>query len=256
MRHIVLPGQAVRVKRTLDGKERHGCWCSIDRSLLFKPMEGAPVDLSLCEIHEIIATFPPRFHDCSWDCVFDTSVDGYSLSQFYRSCAEVTDPVVGLVFASRKLAGGSVLPLSFGCLCPVAPSLAHGPHHCFGSRETMVFSINRNSGEPLQSYPWSRGGNEEFMICSHHFLGIGGGRDGAAIYLDGEMQYGCSSVHCATFDSPSLAGEGNGVLRHVEFAVDRVIWFRLRPVPTVNGKLTKCDCRRSDSQHNCSHRAK
>ena len=258
LRNIVLPGRPVRVRRTADGKEREGCWCCLDRSLLLKPMEGPGINLSQCELHEITNSFPSRFQDCSWECFFDTSVHGYSLSQFYRSTSELSDPVVGIFFASRRQGGAPFLSC-FGCLCPVAPTLAHGPHHFFGSRETMIFDVQRGRDEAVHSYKWSRGGNEEFMICSHHFLGIGGGKDGAAIYLDAEFQYGSSSVHCPTFDSPSLIGEGDGLLRHVEFSVERVLWFRLIPLPigaSLTGRLAKCECRRQDSEHNCLQRSK
>ncbi|RNF10807.1 hypothetical protein TraAM80_01349 [Trypanosoma rangeli] len=81
----------------------------------------------------------------------------------------------------------------------------------------------------LSVYPWTlEEGNNEFMVCSNNFFGIGGGSDGAAIFVDASLSHGTSSVYCSTFASPPLGGRLRATLRHSEFTVLRMIWFKVK----------------------------
>lgn len=114
-----------------------------------------------------------------------------------------------------------------GCFASELPNLRHNPHHFYGTGETFVFNLSRENGS-VQTHGWNRSGNEEFLLSSLHFLGIGGGRDGAAIFLDESLEFGTSSVHCQTFDCPALFGRARDGLHHSEFVVVRMVWFALR----------------------------
>ena len=129
-------------------------------------------------------------------------------------------------FTQRNLSTPSVI----GVFAPIMPTLDHGPHHFFGSRDTSVFAFTdaqkewedikaerrRLLGRPATSRPpkvlprhfryhaWS-GANEEFLICSPNFLGVGGGEDGASIYIDADIQFGTSAERCPTFGHSSAA---------------------------------------------------
>ncbi|KEG12614.1 hypothetical protein DQ04_01581110 [Trypanosoma grayi] len=112
----------------------------------------------------------------------------------------------------------------------------------------------------LSTYPWAmEEANREFMICANNFFGVGGGRDGAAIFVDENLLHGSSSVHCVTFASPSLTGRARATLRHSEFTILRMVWFRLKErrcvftcmnLPTREpcdcGKFLDCGCGRGN----------
>ncbi|KAH9586711.1 TLDc domain [Trypanosoma melophagium] len=81
----------------------------------------------------------------------------------------------------------------------------------------------------LSIYPWAMDDdNREFLFCANDFFGIGGGRDGAAILVDSNLLHGSSSVHCGTFASPPLCGEPHPTLRHSEFTILRMVWFKVK----------------------------
>ncbi|RNF26752.1 uncharacterized protein Tco025E_00986 [Trypanosoma conorhini] len=116
----------------------------------------------------------------------------------------------------------------------------------------------------LSVYPWTlEEGNKEFMVCTNNFFGIGGGPDGAAIFVDASLSHGTSSVFCETFASPPLGGRLRATLRHSEFTVLRMIWFKVKDrkgtftcmeLP----KSEPCDCGRllEVDDGNCSVRVR
>eukprot|EP00658_Telonema_sp_P-2_P080012 TRINITY_DN7884_c0_g1_i2.p1 TRINITY_DN7884_c0_g1~~TRINITY_DN7884_c0_g1_i2.p1 ORF type:complete len:179 (+),score=17.74 TRINITY_DN7884_c0_g1_i2:102-638(+) len=160
-------------------------------------------------------------------------------------------------------------PIVIGAFTPEMPSHFHTGSHCFGSKETTVFSFrpaddNLAAYRSLHYYKWS-GVNEEFLVCSPDFLGVGGGSNGAAIFLDSNLEYGTTSQQCTTFGSPSLVGEvwggkeGSEGLTHTEFIIDRMQWFALdlhavrrAPLSSVgNATVPLCGCDRPGAQHQC-----
>ncbi|EKG07003.1 hypothetical protein TCSYLVIO_001868 [Trypanosoma cruzi] len=102
----------------------------------------------------------------------------------------------------------------------------------------------------LSVYPWTlEEKNKEFLVCTNKFFGIGGGRDGAAIFVDASLSHGTSSVFCGTFASPPLGGRLRATLRQSEFTVLRMVWFRVRDRKEVFTcmdlpKRELCDCGR------------
>ncbi|KAL7698041.1 hypothetical protein NQL31_003547 [Lotmaria passim] len=59
----------------------------------------------------------------------------------------------------------------------------------------------------LVKYGWSnRLDNRKFIVCNRHFLALGAGKSGAALYVDEALQFGTSSHWCETFNSPCLFG--------------------------------------------------
>lgn len=108
----------------------------------------------------------------------------------------------------------------------------------------------------VAKYGWSgRPDNRKFIVCNPHFLALGAGKSGAALYIDGALQFGTSSNWCETYDAPCLFGprpshtasasslnalaQGSvsggaaaaggipATLPHREFAVSRVVWFAI-----------------------------
>lgn len=272
---VVPPGTVRRVKRP-QGGDHSSCHCSLNVSALIGTATDAavPIPLSRCQLHELQSSLPQRYQTTVWESIFDTALDGFSLSHFYRHVAEYpnsaglcilvvaprdeqsrtptpppggpTSPVVhcassptspnagssfctphhqvtGLDGTQQRHARKSVI----GCFTSEIPNLRHNPHQFYGSRETFVFHTSQEHGGVI-SYPWNGTDNEEFLLSSLHFLGVGGGREGAAIYLDEDLQFGTSSNHCATFDCPSLFGRPRTGLHHSEFLVVRMMWFALR----------------------------
>ncbi|KAG5511829.1 hypothetical protein GH5_08143 [Leishmania sp. Ghana 2012 LV757] len=63
----------------------------------------------------------------------------------------------------------------------------------------------------LEKYMWcGHASNKRFIVCNPHFFAIGGGKNGAALYVDEALQYGTSSLWCETFNAPCLCGPRMG----------------------------------------------
>lgn len=94
---------------------------------------------------------------------------------------------------------------------------------------------NASGGEPLahvpllERYSWCGDPNKrQFVLAQSHFFAIGGGKDGAALYIGENLEHCTSSTHCETFDSPPLFGvRPSAGLRHTEAVVMRMLWFAL-----------------------------
>nr|CCM13021.1 hypothetical protein, conserved [Leishmania guyanensis] len=117
----------------------------------------------------------------------------------------------------------------------------------------------------LEKFTWcGHANNKRFVVCNSHFFAIGGGKNGAALYVDETLQYGTSSLWCETFNAPCLfdprvggakaspasssilsfssgdsgprddhvTARGGSArltsgLPHMEFTISRVVWFSL-----------------------------
>lgn len=328
-RHPTLkpPGDVVRVRRP-HHDHRTSCHCTINVGALVGDVPGGPLPLSRCQLHELQSALPQRFQTAPWECVFDTAVDGFSLTHFYRNLesredagicvltvAPRTDPPVlqaeipssssdrearrkNLLDGSPPSMGRSRVSVAtsaaatsepsssgldghhvhrtargvIGCFTAELPNLRHNPHHFYGSRETFVYNISSHNGG-VHTHHWSTGENEEFLISSHHFLGIGGGQDGAAIFLDEDLQFGTSSVFCPTFGCGPLFGRTAHGLHHSEYVIIRMVWFALhnRKHSEYSGDVLRvgspqiaklyalthdtepsaCECGRNAHCHNC-----
>lgn len=111
------------------------------------------------------------------------------------------------------------------------------PSAALGDNETVLNTNVFPSPRPMSSSPSSLprilsvyrwvmdDDNKEFVVCANDFFGIGGGRDGAAIFVDSCLLNGTSSVCCGTFASPSLIGRARASLRHSEFVIARMVWL-------------------------------
>ena len=270
-----------KTERTLDEEERIPSRCrppvQQDNSRFHDPpaatpKSSLPFPMPQCRIHDLQKMLPMRYQSSAWSRLFDTHTDGYSLSHFYATSEHHIGAV--LLFFDVALRES---PLStratIGCFSSVTPSLLHGPTHFFGSRETFVFSSQtipqqgvdnerespnfkspNESKKDLRAFRWTGTQNEEFLICSHHYLGIGGGEVGAAIFVDHDLQFGTSSVNCATFNSPPLIGDAGKGLHHSEFVVLRFLCFSLERSSNMmlQGDSVLCTCGNLNSTHVCS----
>jgi hypothetical protein len=226
-----------------------------------------PLDwpIPACITHEILASLPRRYHDSPWSPVFSTDLDGFSLNQLLRRAEGVTGACVLLAaVVPRASARHHQSPASGAPPPPGTPALAqrppglmsdetvigaflsdppgvgHGLHKFFGSDETFVFTFpaRDDADSPTtgsttaphcgrRTSHWAENNNREFILASHACIGVGGGKDGAAIYLGADLQFGSSSLHCETFScGPLLSGDAHG-LRHVDFAVHRLWLFEI-----------------------------
>jgi hypothetical protein len=122
-----------------------------------------------------------------------------------------------------------------GAYLSESPGVMHGAHKFFGTDDTFVFGFppaadKEHAAQPrcgMRTHRWVEGSNKEFLLSSPYCVGVGGGKDGAAIYLGTDLQYGTTSLHCETFQcGPLVAGDTQG-LQHVEFAVHRLWLFAL-----------------------------
>lgn len=86
----------------------------------------------------------------------------------------------------------------------------------------------------LTRYRWTGNPtNRKFVLAANGCFAIGGGKDGAALYVDDTLQLCTSSLHCQTFDSPALFGRDPVAgLRQTEMRIDRMVWFSVRDGPS------------------------
>jgi len=263
---IAMPGSVQRVNRRLDDADR-GCGCYLAHAQLIPEMPNTAEEIGLfpCQLHDIVQAVPLRFQPFAWRIAFDTARDGCSLGQLYRSMSTLDGPVVGVLLVEPRTSDvdngvnssspPSMGPSIIGCFVGCPLTLSHGSHHFYGTSETFVFGCS--GGSRVRFYRWAGKSNEEYVISSAHYLGIGGGNDGAAIYLDEEMQFGHTSTHCPTFDSPALVGGpeqalSGRLLHHREFTAVRSIWFNItdRGIDLLGRTTKRCGC--GQLTHVCS----
>lgn len=238
----MFPGTMRRIRRPTAGSaaitDHHRCRCCLDPKALIK-CEGAHTlpdgaELTACQLHELVYSLPGKYQQSQWSLVFTSDVDGHSLSHMYREL-EPFQGKAGIVLLVVQERGASVAGRAqlgeigiIGAFVTELPTLCHGQHAFFGARDSFVFSFGGHQQEHagLQIYRWG-GKNEDFLVCSSRFVGIGGGEHGAAIFIDSELQIATSSAQCQTFDSPPLHGTPYRGLHHSELLIRQTMWFAL-----------------------------
>ena len=237
------PGSIRRVPRRRKDVGTPTCHCALSLPALLETApstcdprrrpEVPPLPLPACQIHELILALPPRLRENRWRLIFSTDRDGFSLSGLYRAFESVVGPTLLLMEVGPRVAGSLAEPHLSSPMSPThrvagkqvigaylsdPPSLEHGQHRFYGTRECFVFNFNGPDALPhnssasfakpaqvrgLQTRRWVQGCNEEFLLSHGSYLGVGGGADGAAIYIANSLQYGTASVNCPTFASES-----------------------------------------------------
>lgn len=165
-----------------------------------------------------------------------------------------------------------------GFFTSVLPNTSHhDARHFFGGKDTYVFRFHHTTdtsqtkGEVppyhgpgsggVHAFHWvgiQEGGpsknNNEFLICSRNFIGVGGGsHGGAAIYFDEELQFGTCASYCDTFGCCCLCGSPSRGLHHSEFVILRMVWVALGTSSSDSSTTSEspCECRRSSKAHRC-----
>ena len=212
----------------------------------------------------------------------DVKVHEHSPFHYHGGHSETEDgydipSVCLMVVAPRTTEPGSLTSSGetvIGFFTTVLPNVSHhDSRHFFGGKETFVFRFhhtnNSDSEKPyhgpgsggLHTFHWvgEQSGesfkNQDFMICSKKFIGVGGGsHGGAAIYFDEELQYGTSTSYCETFGCSCLCGTPSNGLHHSEFVILRMVWLALGTFNSgTQSQLSDscCLCSRSSKAHSC-----
>lgn len=149
----------------------------------------------------LYASIPAIFHGRKWLLLYSTWRHGISLSTLYRR-SMLWPGLSLLVVGDRK---GAV----FGGLveAPLRPTTRRRYQ---GTNSTFVFTDT--PGHPAIFRP--TGANRFFTLCSNEFLAIGGGGH-FALYLDGDLSCGSSSVS-ETYGNPCLAHSEDFKVKEVE----------------------------------------
>lgn len=199
---------------------------------------------------------------------FSDREDGYDIPSL---CLMVVTPRAE--YSEGGGAGESVI----GFFTTVLPNVTHhDARHFFGGKETFVFRFHHTTKRDAYSdFPYHGPGsggihtfhwtgsenseshvqNQDFIICSKNFVGVGGGsHGGAAIYFDEELQFGTSTTYCETFGCSCLCGTPKNGLHHSEFLILRMVWIALGSFPTDSPSHVVeycCPCDRSSNAHSC-----
>eukprot|EP00823_Brevimastigomonas_motovehiculus_P004192 TRINITY_DN2698_c0_g1_i1.p1 TRINITY_DN2698_c0_g1~~TRINITY_DN2698_c0_g1_i1.p1 ORF type:complete len:281 (-),score=49.52 TRINITY_DN2698_c0_g1_i1:374-1216(-) len=129
--------------------------------------------------------------------LYHMSADGASISNFYNRAQE-QGPTIMLIRDSANYV--------FGCY---ASESWRRSSLYFGNGLTFVMSISPT----FKAYKWTEK-NTYFLLGRDEFIACGGG-DHFSLWLDANFRNG-SSLHCSTFDSPSLSSTPEFKCYHVE----------------------------------------
>jgi len=98
--------------------------------------------------------------------------------------------------------------VKFGCIiCDDEWRISHD-HMYYGSGTLRVFSFKEDTAVP-KVYKCTLD-NSYYLFTSPDSIGVGGGGGGFALYLDQDLNQGCSN-DCETFASPCLASDSEFV---------------------------------------------
>jgi len=148
--------------------------------------------------HRIWQEFPMRLKLREWRLCYCFERDGAGLPQLFRKLHELPPRAhgSGCLLVVKDVAGWV-----FGAYASVPFEPQAG---CFGTGETFVFTFPKQGAPAL--YKWTRT-NHLFLAANGgdtSFIGVGGGDQGYALWLDHGLCNGSSSS-CETFGSPCLA---------------------------------------------------
>lgn len=149
----------------------------------------------------LYTSLPALVQGRKWMLLYSTWRHGISISTLYRR-SMLWPGLSLLVIGDRK---GAV----FGSLVE-APLRPNNKRKYQGTNSTFVFTDT--PGHPVIYRP--TGANRYYTLCSSDFLAIGGGGH-FAIYLDGDLLNGSSSVS-ETYGNPCLAGSQDFEVKEVE----------------------------------------
>lgn len=222
--------------------------CFTDESARSGTFEKRSLLLSKDQFEKLLACLPDRYQHYQWDVMYDTSVDGYSLQHFLRIMDEpYLSGAAGIGFwLTRSLQQGEWHRRIIGCFTPIVPCEKVIGHHRAGSPETFVFRVvdpelsfdmledvngrigsfaAKNKGRLCIHHWCGDAAHSRFLSCTSSSISIGGGSQGAALWVDSELRRGSCSHFCETFRCLPLCGIPNYSLPHTEFEVERMIWF-------------------------------
>ncbi|KAI6692071.1 hypothetical protein NL676_019781 [Syzygium grande] len=163
--------------------------------------ETEPVALTDKTRSVLYTSLPALVQGRKWLLLYSTWRHGISLSTLYRR-SMLWPGLSLLVVGDRK---GAV----FGSLVE-APLRPNNKRKYQGTNSTFVFTDT--PGHPVIYRP--TGANRYYTLCSSDFLAIGGGGH-FAIYLDGDLLIGSSSVS-ETYGNPCLAGSQDFEVKEIE----------------------------------------
>lgn len=164
----------------------------------------------ICELHikQICSFLPKSLRNALWTQRFDSYVDGSSLDQLVlKCCAREENQVLFIQDTQGFLFGGY---LANGLY--VDPNQRRGSYmSAIGDGQNFVFSFK---DAELHVYAWKQT-NEMFRLLSDSGLGLGGGGDGFALWINSTLSAGTSSAS-ATFENVELAHAQSFIIQSVE----------------------------------------
>uniref|UniRef100_A0ABM5G652 TLD domain-containing protein 2 n=1 Tax=Pogona vitticeps TaxID=103695 RepID=A0ABM5G652_9SAUR len=177
----------------------------IDDPTLFTEESHLPVlngqsnIMHLEEIQKLAPHLPLRVTGHSWNLIYYTARDGFSLKSMYRSMSDLVSPVLLVI----RDTDGQI----FGAFSSTSIHLSS----CFyGNGETFLFSFTPQ----LKVFKWT-GKNTFFMKGDADALAIGGGSGRFGLWLDGDLYHG-GSHPCETFNNEALSFKEEFVIQDLE----------------------------------------
>lgn len=164
----------------------------------FELINGESTILTKVQIDTVRLAIPFRYRTLSWFKLYDMTLDGVSINTLY-SKVQNKMPLM-LVIESNDHG-------KFGTFLSCGLKLVKGYS---GTGETFIFRF----APDFEIYKWSTK-NSFFVAASVDDLSIGGGKTGAAIYINKYMTNGVSDP-CETFNSPQLSKKNQFKILKVE----------------------------------------
>lgn len=167
-------------------------------------LEGESEILSEQLITLLADHLPPRIIGTTWRLLFSTNTHGFSLSSLYRKFqSETSSPTLLCIQDIEENVFGALVS------CPIKLW-----DHFYGTGETFLFTCQPQ----FQVFKWS-GENPHFARGNVDSLSIGAGEGKFGLWLDSNFFHG-RSQSCSTFrNSPLCPGNGDFVVKTLEFWV-------------------------------------
>ncbi|XP_015280727.1 PREDICTED: TLD domain-containing protein 2 [Gekko japonicus] len=151
------------------------------------------------EIQKLAPHFPLRVIGHSWNLIYCTARDGFSLKTMYRSMTDLVSPILLVI----RDTDGQI----FGAFSSTA---IHVSNSFYGNGEMFLFSFNPQ----LKVFKWT-GKNTFFMKGDADSLAVGGGSGKFGLWLDGDLNHG-GSHPCETFNNEALSPREEFLIHDLE----------------------------------------
>lgn len=175
---------------------------------------------------------PRTLQYSTWVQRYNSNIFGHNLNEIIRLCCTSSEPQLIIITSDQDFIFGGFLKnglymknsynkdavVNFPCVYHNNFSLANydmkqGYSEAGSEDESFVFSYFKST-KGIEKFPWT-GRNRMFRMVNQKGIGMGGGGEGFAFFIDATVQFGSSS-QSETYDNKVLSHDSNFAIRAIE----------------------------------------